>query len=217
MRERIERQIEQRTLMLSGVSHDLRTPLTRLRLGLAMLPQDAETRALQGDVAQMQRMVDEFLAFVRGDATEEAVPTDLADLMREVAGAVVRAGQRVELGPVAETGEVALRREAVRRAVENLIGNAVRHGTRARLSLAATETRLRIAVEDDGPGIPPERREEAMAPFARLEPARDLSQGGGSGLGLAIAADVARSHGGELRLTDSPDLGGLRAELVLAR
>ncbi len=217
MRARIERQIEQRTLLLSGVSHDLRTPLTRLRLGLAMLPQDEEVRALQGDVRQMQRMVDEFLAFVRGDATEEPVPTDLADLIREVAEAAVRAGQSVVLGPLAVTGEVALRREAVRRAVENLAGNAIRYGTRVRLSLVATEASLRIVVEDDGPGIPPDRREEAMAPFARLEPARDLSQGGGSGLGLAITADVARSHGGELRLTDSAELGGLRAELVLAR
>jgi two-component system osmolarity sensor histidine kinase EnvZ len=217
MRARIERQIEQRTLMLSGVSHDLRTPLTRLRLGLAMLPEDDEVRALQTDVAQMQRMVDEFLAFARGDATEEAVATDVAALVREIGEACVRVGQNVTLGPIAAVGEVMIRREAVRRAVENLLGNAVRYGTRVTLSLNAAPRHLDIAVEDDGPGIPPERREEAVAPFARLDAARDLSGGTGSGLGLAIAADVARSHGGELRLSDSADLGGLKAELVLAR
>jgi two-component system osmolarity sensor histidine kinase EnvZ len=182
-----------------------------------MLPEDDEVRALQTDVAQMQRMVDEFLAFARGDATEEAVATDVAALVREIGEACVRVGQNVTLGPIAAVGEVMIRREAVRRAVENLLGNAVRYGTRITLSLNAAPRHLGIAVEDDGPGIPPECREEAVAPFARLDAARDLSGGTGSGLGLAIAADVARSHGGELRLSDSADLGGLKAELVLAR
>lgn len=217
MRARIERQIEQRTMMLSGVSHDLRTPLTRLRLGLAMLPEDEDVRALQADVQQMQRMVDEFLAFARGDATEDSVPTDLSALVREVAEAAGRAGQTVTLGPVPETGEMSLRREAVRRAVENLVGNAMRYGKNVRLSLNVEPRHVGVVVEDDGPGIPPDRREEAMAPFARLDAARDLSGGSGSGLGLAIAADVARSHGGELRLSDSAALGGLRADLLLAR
>ncbi len=216
MRARIERQIEQRTLMLSGVSHDLRTPLTRLRLGLSMLPEDEEVRALMADVSQMQRMVDEFLAFARGDAMEATAETDLAALVAAAVADAVRAGGAVSAGEVAAV-TVAVRPQAVRRALDNLIGNAVRFGTRAVVTLQAGGRQVRLAVEDDGPGIPPGRRDEALSPFVRLDAARDPNRGGGTGLGLAIAADIARSHGGELRLGDSRALGGLRAELVLAR
>ena len=217
MRARIERQIEQRTLMLSGVSHDLRTPLTRLRLGLSMLPEDDETRALLTDVAHMQRMVDEFLAFARGDAMEEPVPTDPAGLARHVVENAARAGQQVSYEGPASTDAIPLRPQAVARALENLVANAVRYGTKAVVSLRMGERALRLAVEDDGPGIPRDRREEAMAPFTRLDSARDPNRGGGVGLGLSIAADIARSHGGQLRLLDGDRLGGLKAELVLAR
>jgi two-component system osmolarity sensor histidine kinase EnvZ len=218
MRARIERQIESRTLMLSGISHDLRTPLTRMKLGLAMLPEDDETRALAADVAQMERMVDEFLAFVRGDAMEEPSPTDLAALARGVVENAVRSGHKVRLlppdGPVAP---VMLRPLAVARALENLVGNATRHGTQAEVGLVAGERTVRLTVEDDGPGIPAERRDEAVLPFTRLDGARDPNRGGGAGLGLSIAADIARSHGGQLRLGESERLGGLRADLILAR
>ena len=218
MRGRIERQIEQRTLMLSGISHDLRTPLTRMKLGLAMLPEDDETRALTADVAQMERMVDEFLAFVRGDAMEEAEPADPVALARGVVDNAVRAGHDVRwLPPEGAVGTLSLRPMAVARALENLVGNAVRHGTRAEVTLVTGERSVRLVVEDDGPGIPPERRDEALLPFTRLDGARDPNRGGGAGLGLSIAADVALSHGGQLRLGDSERLGGLRAELVLAR
>ncbi len=218
MRGRIERQIEQRTLMLSGISHDLRTPLTRMKLGLAMLPEDDETRALAGDVAQMQRMVDEFLAFVRDDAMEEARPADPAALAMAVVENAVRAGHDVRwLPPAGAAGMLSLRPMAVARALDNLVGNAVRHGTRAEVSLLLGERSVRLVVEDDGPGIPADRREEAILPFTRLDGARDPNRGGGVGLGLSIAADVALSHGGQLRLGDSDRLGGLRAELVLAR
>jgi two-component system osmolarity sensor histidine kinase EnvZ len=218
MRARIERQIEQRTLMLSGISHDLRTPLTRMKLGLAMLPEDDETGALIADVAQMERMVDEFLAFVRGDAMEEAEPSDPEALARGVVENAVRAGHDVRWRPPeTATGTLSLRRVAVARALENLVGNAVRHGTRAEVSLVPGERSVRLVVEDDGPGIPAERREEALLPFMRLDEARDPNRGGGVGLGLSIAADVALSHGGQLRLGDSERLGGLKAELVLAR
>ena len=213
MRERIERQIEQRTLMLSGVSHDLRTPLTRLRLGLALLPEDPVVAALQADVAQMERMVDEFLAFVRGDAMEGTEATDAVALVRAVAersGAVLAEIRGVP-------APVEMRPQAVTRAVENLVSNARRYGSRVEISLWFREGSLWITVEDDGPGIPPEKRDEALRPFTRLDASRDPNKGGGVGLGLSIASDIALSHGGTLRLGQSARLGGLKADLTLAR
>lgn len=217
MRARIERQIEQRTLMLSGVSHDLRSPLTRLKLGLAMLPEDEETAALLGDVEDMERLVGEFLAFVRGDAMEESALVDPLALVGQVVEKGLRGGLAVTLGPCEGAGEVRLRPQAVMRALDNLIGNAVRYGKRAVVSAHITERSLRLVVEDDGPGIPEARRDEALLPFARLDAARDPNFGGGVGLGLSIAADIARTHGGTLRLGQSEALGGLKAELVLGR
>jgi two-component system osmolarity sensor histidine kinase EnvZ len=217
MRARIERQIEQRTLLLSGVSHDLRTPLTRLKLGLAMLDEE-DAAPMMRDVDDMQRLLDGFLAFVRGDATEEvAEKCDPLPFVRSVVEDARRTGQAVTLHAVEGAGVVLMRQGAVRRALENLIGNATRYGTRAEVSLAILERAVRITVEDDGPGIPRDRREEAMRPFTRLDDARNQNRGTGTGLGLAIAADIARSHGGTLRLGDSARLGGLKAELVLAR
>jgi two-component system osmolarity sensor histidine kinase EnvZ len=215
MRARIERQIEQRTLMLSGVSHDLRTPLTRLRLGLSLMPEDPEVAALQADVQQMQRMVDEFLAFVRGDALEGTEPTEAVALVQDI---VDKAGPKVRLVAVeGEAQAVEMRPQAVARAVENLINNATRYGQTVEVRLEFQERILRVTVEDDGPGIPEDRREEALRPFTRLEEGRNPNLGGGVGLGLSIAADIALSHGGSLRLTESARLGGLRAELVIAR
>lgn len=217
MRARIERQIEQRTLMLSGVSHDLRTPLTRLRLGLSMLPEDAETRALIADVVQMEGMVDAFLAFARGDAVDDLMETDAAQLVREVVDAAQRGGQPVSLGQIEGAAVLPLRAQAMRRALSNLVDNAVRFGSRVVVSFHGTDRSLRFVVEDDGPGIPKERRDEAMRPFTRLDSARNLNEGGGVGLGLSITADIARSHGGTLRLGQSETLGGLKAEIVLGR
>lgn len=217
MRARIERQMEQRTLMLSGVSHDLRTPLTRLRLGLSLLPEDAETAALLRDVADMERLVDEFLSFARGDAMEDSELVDPVALVTRVVEDAQRMAQPVTMRPPEGQGMVQVRPAAVRRALENLIGNAVRHGSRAEVGVVLTDRALRLTVEDDGPGIPKDRRDEAMAPFTRLDEARDPNRGGGAGLGLSIAADIARSHGGSLRLGESEALGGLKAELVLAR
>jgi two-component system, OmpR family, osmolarity sensor histidine kinase EnvZ len=215
MRARIERQIEQRTLMLSGVSHDLRTPLTRLRLGLSLMPEDAETAALQADVRQMERMVDEFLAFVRGDAMEGSEPTDAVTLVR---GVVERAGTGVTFAGVTGVDEpVEMRPQAVARAVENLVSNAQRYGKAVEVRLEFQDHSLRVTVEDDGPGIPEMQRDEAVRPFTRLGEERDPNRGGGVGLGLSIASDIALSHGGSLRLSDSQRLGGLRVELVIAR
>jgi two-component system, OmpR family, osmolarity sensor histidine kinase EnvZ len=217
MRARIERQIETRTLMLSGVSHDLRTPLTRLKLGLSFLPEDEETRALQQDVQDMERLVSEFLAFARGDAMEETELVDPATLAQRLVENARRMQQPVDLGQVQSPGAMKLRPQAVTRALENLLGNAVRYGKRAEVSVIFTDRSLRFVVEDDGPGIAADRRELALEPFERLDAARDPNKGGGVGLGLSIAADIARSHGGELRLSKSEALGGLRAELSLAR
>ena len=215
MRNRIERQIEQRTLMLSGVSHDLRTPLTRMRLALSLMPEDPEVAALQADVAQMERMVDEFLAFVRGDAMEGSAPTDAVALIQGVAD---RAGEAVKLVSVEGQAEpVEMRPQAVVRAVENLVSNALRFARRVELRLTFQDRSLRITVEDDGPGIPAARREEALRPFTRLDASRDPNHGAGVGLGLSIASDIALSHGGALRLSDSANLGGLRVDLVIAR
>ncbi len=218
MRARIERQIEQRTLLLSGVSHDLRTPLTRLKLGLSMMSGDAEAEAMMRDVNDMERLLDAFLAFVRGDAQEEEPEmADPVPLVRAIIEDGRRMGQKVTLHEVEGAGRAPLRAGAVRRALENLIGNAVRYGSRAEVSLAILDRSIRISVEDDGPGIAKERREEALRPFTRLDDARNQNRGSGVGLGLAITADIARSHGGALRLGESERLRGLKAELVLAR
>jgi two-component system osmolarity sensor histidine kinase EnvZ len=215
MRARIERQIEQRTLMLSGVSHDLRTPLTRMRLALSLMPEDADVAALQADVTQMERMVDEFLAFVRGDAMEGSEPTDAVALVQ---GLVDRSGTGVRLAGVEGRAElVEMRPQAILRAVENLVSNAQRYGDRVEVRLVFQERSLRISVEDNGPGIPASQRDEALRPFTRLDASRDPNRGAGVGLGLSIASDIALSHGGALRLAKSEALGGLKAELVIAR
>ncbi|SFE03556.1 ATP-binding protein [Roseivivax sediminis] len=217
MRNRIERQIEQRTLMLSGISHDLRTPLTRLRLGLSMLDEE-DAGPLLRDVDDMQRLVDAFLEFARDNAASgQAEPTDPVTLVRAVVADSEREGHVVTLAFVEGDGTVPLRPVAIRRAMENLIGNAVRYGSRAEVSVRLSDKSLRIRIEDDGPGIAPDRREDALRPFVRLDPARNQDRGTGVGLGLAIAADIARAHGGVLRLGESERLGGLRADIVIAR
>ncbi len=219
MRARIERQIESRTLMLSGVSHDLRSPLTRLKLGLALLPEDEDTRALLADIADMERLLDEFLAFARGDALEENVLADPAEVLRRVVAqrARIAGAGGIKIGQVNGADASMMRPDAVARALDNLIGNAQRYGSQVEVSLQVFPETLRFIIEDNGPGIPKDQRLAAAEPFARLDAARNPNQGGGVGLGLAIATDIARSHGGELILGHSSRLGGLRAELRIAR
>ncbi|MBZ8119278.1 HAMP domain-containing protein [Roseovarius sp. LXJ103] len=217
MRARIERQIEQRTLMLSGVSHDLRTPLTRLKLSLTMLEDQEEAAPMLRDVDDMQRLLDEFLAFARDAAEDEPEVVDPVALVRRIVEDCVRSALPVTLHEVRGEGALPLRPGGIRRAVENLINNAVRYGSRAEVSVQITARTLRITVEDDGPGIPEALREEAVKPFARLEPGRNQDKGTGVGLGLAITTDIARVHGGNLRLGPSERLGGLCADIVIAR
>jgi len=215
MRERIERFVESRTEMLAGVSHDLRTPLTRLQLGLAMLPRrdaqaDREIAELTGDLREMERMVEGYLAFARGEGAERAVRADLAALVEEVAERARRDGASVE---VASDGPIlmSLRVDAMRRAIGNLVENARKHATRVRLGAIGGTKAAFVTVDDDGPGIPVDRREAAFRPFVQLDPSRGR---GGVGLGLTIARDIVRAHGGDLALEDSP-LGGLRARIRL--
>ena len=217
MRARIERQTQSRTMMLSGVSHDLRTPLTRLRLGLSLID-EADAAPLLRDVDDMQHLLDAFLDFARGDAEDALEPVDPVALVDQIVADAVRMGQAALVVESPPPGPIIpLRPMAIRRAVENLIGNALRYGARADVSLTISDRMIRISVEDDGPGIPADRRDEAMRPFTRLDPARNQNLGSGVGLGLAIVADIARAHGGVLRLGESARLGGLKADLVLAR
>lgn len=217
MRARIERQIEQRTMMLSGVSHDLRTPLTRMRLELSLMEPGPEIAALEHDLAEMETLLEAFLAYAREDATEPRVQTDPGALLQAAMDRAQRGGGHVDIGQLDTVSELGLQQVGVARALDNLIGNALRYGNCARVSLIATTSTLTFRVEDDGPGIPADSREQAMKPFARLDAARNQNRGSGVGLGLAIAADVARGHGGLLRLGESRALGGLQADLVLAR
>jgi len=217
MRARIERQIEQRTMMLSGVSHDLRTPLTRLKLGLTMLDKGDDTTALSRDVEDMERLLEEFLSFARGDALDDPVETDLADLVGSVVENAIRSGGNIELENISGESTVMLRPMAVTRALENLIGNALRYGTNARVSVKLVDRAVSISIEDDGPGIAPDLRKDALKPFVRLDMARNQDSGTGVGLGLSIANDIARRHGGSLRLDESKSLGGLKVVLILPR
>ncbi|MEM9909441.1 MAG: ATP-binding protein, partial [Pseudomonadota bacterium] len=199
-------------------SHDLRTPLTRLKLALSMLDApEAERAAMVQDVRDMERLISEFLAFARGAQEGEPEPTDPVALCRTVVDDFQRIGKDVRFAAAEGEGSVALRGGAMKRAVENLVGNAVRYGSRADVSVHLTPKSLRIRVEDDGPGIPRSQRDQAMKPFARLDEARNQNLGTGVGLGLSIALDTARAHGGTLRLGESEGLGGLQADIVLGR
>ena len=212
MKRRIERTIEQRTTMLNGVSHDLRTILTRFRLSLALIEQTSDVEDLKRDVDEMGRMLEGYLAFARGDLGEPAVASDLASLLAELKGDAERSGHQTSV-EIAGDPMITVRADAFRRLMSNLLSNAARHGDRIAIS-ASHETRwLVVNVDDDGPGIIPEAREEVFRPFVRLDEARNQDEGG-SGLGLAIARDVARSHGGDIVLGTSP-LGGLRATVRL--
>lgn len=218
MRSRIERHIEQRTLMLSGVSHDLRTPLTRLKLSLSMMDEAPEVSDMRRDVEEMREILDAFLDFARDDALDDPFEVAPADLISDLVASARRGGQGVSQGPVENAEElVMLRPIAIKRALGNLLGNATRYGQNAEIGVSVTPRAVRFTVEDDGPGIPADQRDEAMRPFARLDKSRNQNKGSGTGLGLAIAMDIARQHGGTLRLDKSERLGGLRADLVLAR
>jgi two-component system osmolarity sensor histidine kinase EnvZ len=210
MRDRIERHVEQRTVMLAGVSHDLRTVLTRFKLQLALFEDSPELEAMRADVDEMQAMLEDYMAFAKGDAGEEIVRTDIGEILSEVktqAHGAKEIAVEVENAPLV----VPVRRHAFKRAVANLVNNAARFAAHVNVSAAKQNGALTVAVEDDGPGIPEEEHEQVFRPFYRLDHARNQDSGS-TGLGLAIARDIARIHGGDIALSRS-SLGGLKAVL----
>jgi two-component system osmolarity sensor histidine kinase EnvZ len=211
MRNRIRRYADQRTAMLAGVSHDLRTPLTRLKLELAMAPKTFDTKAAKDDISEMERMLDGYLAFARGEEGEQPVDSDLREIAREASS---MAAARTTFELVAPTTlPMRLRPLAMKRAIANLANNAADHGDRVRVTVVREPGAAVVIVEDNGPGIPSGQFEEAFRPFSRLDPARNQNVSG-VGLGLTIARDTARAHGGDVTLGKS-ELGGLRATLRL--
>ena len=210
MRDRIERQIEQRTTMLAGVSHDLRTVLTRLQLQAAMVDDPDTARDMQADIDEMRHMLEDYLSFARGDTGEQTASTDMAQMLDALKRDAERLGDRTETRFSGDPMAI-VRPNAFKRCLQNLVSNACRYGDEIRLTGRHNRNWLTIHVDDDGPGIAEADREAVFRPFHRLDEARNQdAERGGTGLGLAIARDIARSHGGDIELGDSP-LGGLRA------
>ncbi len=214
MRSRIHRQLAQRTEMLAGVSHDLRTPLTRMKLQLAMMPNAAEDdiAALTDDLTEMERMLDGYLAFARGEGAEETTPIDLSELLETVVARFRREGRIVELNLGADLPrDLKLKPLAFERALGNLIGNAMRYGTVVEIHAERVGRTIEVHIDDNGTGIPQAKREVVFRPFTRLDVSRN-PRTGGIGLGLTVARDIMRGMGGDIVLDDSK-LGGLRATL----
>jgi len=212
MKRRIERHVEQRTAMLAGVSHDLRTILTRFKLELSMIRcDDGQLAAMREDVAEMERMLEGYIAFVRGYEGEKTKLSDVCAILETVREGLRHEGVDV-LARCEDNLAAPVKPNALRRALANLAGNAARHArSRVRLSAARDGSYLRITVEDDGPGIPKQERERVFRPFVRLDGARNMDAAG-TGLGLSIALDIVQNHGGDIELSDS-DLGGLKAQM----
>lgn len=212
MHERITRQIEQRTAMLAGISHDLRTPLTRLKLGISMLGENAEIDALKGDIVDMERMLNSYLDFVRGEGREATVKTDIGQIIGKIADTVSRHG--IQVNVICEGDlNVSIRPLALERALQNLVSNAEKYGTAVWVSASRQEDTILIIVEDNGAGVDPSLYEEVFKPFYRADPSRN-SQTGGVGLGLPIVRDIIHAHGGKVYLEKSTR-GGLAAVILL--
>jgi two-component system osmolarity sensor histidine kinase EnvZ len=211
MRDRIERYVEQRTIMLAGVSHDLRTVLTRFKLQLAMFEDSPELEAMRADVDEMQAMLEDYMAFAKGDSGEDIERADIGEILSEVKSQAHGTANEIAIEVQDAPLVVPVRRHAFKRAVANLVNNAVRFAAHVNVSAAKQNGALTVSVEDDGPGIPEDEREHVFRPFYRLDHARNQDSGS-TGLGLAIARDIARIHGGDIALSKS-SLGGLKAVL----
>jgi two-component system osmolarity sensor histidine kinase EnvZ len=208
MKQRVERTMEQRTTMLAGVSHDLRTILTRFKLEMALIGDSPEAEAMKKDIDEMARMLEAYLAFARGDSAELSAPTDMAAFLEELKLDAERQGDKATV-VFHGVSVVTVRPAAFKRCLANLVSNAARYASSISITGHRDHRWLTVTIDDDGPGVPPGMREEVFKPFLRLDHARNQDEGG-TGLGLAIARDIARSHGGDITLGDSP-LGGLRA------
>ena len=214
MRDRISRQVESRTAMLAGISHDLRTPLTRMRLELEMLEGVDGIKELREDVTEMQDMVESYLAFASGDANEQAESISISELLTSVVSPYQRGeGSTVSLGKL-PSRSITVKPQSVTRAVRNLIDNALRHGNGCWVNVKLRRKYCLIIVDDDGAGIPESERELVFRAFKRLDESRN-SKTGGAGLGLSIVRDIIHAHGGDVKLEQSPDKGGLRAIISL--
>lgn len=212
MKERLSRQIQQRTAMLAGVSHDLRTPLTRMKLQLSLMGDAPDAVDLKNDVADMERMIEAYLQFARGEGGEEPVRTDIKELLEQSAQTANRDVKRV-FTDVPDGIELLLRPVAIERCIGNVVGNALKYGRHAWITAQKFGENVEICVDDDGPGIPPEQYEDVFRPFYRGESSRN-SKTGGVGLGLPIVQDIVLSHGGQVWLDKSPR-GGLRVVIDL--
>jgi two-component system, OmpR family, osmolarity sensor histidine kinase EnvZ len=208
MRERIERQIEQRTAMLTGVSHDLRTILTRFKLQLALGGSKLDREALDQDIDDMQSMLEGYLAFAKGDASEDTGFFDLEEFLGKLE-AEAKLRKRKLTTRLSGRPEITVRPIAFSRLLSNIVGNAFRYAKKVEVTAVHSAGSLTVTVDDNGPGIPAERREDVFKPFVRLDEARN-QDASGTGLGLSIARDIARAHGGDIKLGESA-LGGLRA------
>ena len=212
MRDRIQRQMQQRTEMLAGVSHDLRTPLTRMKLQLAMLDKSNEIDELTSDVEAMETMIEGYLNFARGEGSEEVNPIEAKALLQEIIHEARRNSIQISL-QINDSVELLIARNAFKRAITNLIDNAANYGEQIEIVLKLNGSVIELIFDDDGPGIPVEMREEVFKPFFRLDQSRNVDTGG-TGLGLSIARDIVRTHGGDIILSESP-LGGLRAKVTV--
>jgi two-component system osmolarity sensor histidine kinase EnvZ len=212
MRNRIKRQIQQRTDMLAGVSHDLRTPLTRMKLQLEMMGADSGVTDLKTDVSDMEHMLEEYLAFVSGEGGEKVKQTNLGEMLDEITTQARRKGGKIDLHCESEIS-FAMKANALKRALTNFVDNAVRYGGNTTIRAGQRGEMAEIVIDDDGPGIPEDKRDEVFKPFVRLDASRN-SETGGVGLGMTIARDAIRSHGGEVVLEDAPG-GGLRVRVSL--
>lgn len=213
MKERITRQMKERMQMLAGVSHDLRTPLTRMKLLLAMDEDMADHQAFLDDVTEMEKMLEGYLSFARGEGGEPSVDVDINALIEETVGKFTSQGFQIEYTSVVDIAHIVAREQALKRMLSNVVSNACRYASHIKITLQEVNNRIEITIDDDGPGIPEDKREDVFKAFYRVEGSRN-KETGGIGLGLAIVKDVVRSHGGVIRLLDSP-MGGLRVEIKL--
>ena len=214
MKERLDRQIQQRTSMLAGVSHDLRTPLTRIKLQTTMMEETDDIHAIKEDLEEMERMINAYLDFARGQGREELVRTDLHEFIDRIVRSIARHNGVVRLD-IPENLTMMLRPVAFERCLKNLIGNALAYADKVWVVVHKNDDDdfIIMTVEDNGPGIPPEQFDDVFKPFYRGESSRNKKTGG-VGLGLPIAQDIVHGHGGEISLSKS-EKGGLKVRIEL--